>query len=423
MSEISYQTPGGTRIYCYKNPALHSFYISLFVRAGAVYEDENSAGIAHFLEHVSIRNVNKLYSYGLYSMLDREGIEFNATTYSDLVQFYVCGAKEKFAKGAEIISHVLSPLVLDSSEISAERRRIKAEIRESDDKSSLASFTSDIVFHDTPLAHSIIGTNKAIDKIGVKRLSEYAAEVLVSDNIFFYVTGSFTDDDISELSRLIDSHGISGGEKASNLALVPTDYFNRADEVYIKNTDITVMRFTFDVDMTACTVAESDLLYDLLLSGYNSRLFIEMSENRGIFYDISGAIERYRNIGSLYFYFELKEKDVYEAAELVVDILNSLKDERFADAECMKAAYVDNSYMLYDDVRELNFTFAYDNHVMEQGYTSVEDRKNRYADITSSRLAQLARMIFVRKNLTLTMKGSKSKTDSGRLLEILRRLG
>ncbi len=423
MGEKKHMTPRGTSVYCYRNPSLHSFYISLFIRAGAMYEDEASSGIAHFFEHAAIRNVNKLYSYGLYSMLDREGIEFNASTYSDLVQFYVSGASEKFKKGAEIISHVLAPISLDSKEIDSERKRIKAEIRESDDKTSLASFTSDIVFRSTPLARSIIGTNKAIDKIGVQRLSEYGRGILVSDNIFFYVTGNFTDEDIDELSQLIDSYEIEKGVKSSNSAVVPKDYFNRPEGVYVKNADITIMRFTFDIDMSVCTVAESDLLYDVLLTGYNSRLFIEMSEKRGIFYDISGAIERYRNIGSLYFYFELKEKDIYEAAGIVVDILNSLKDKERVDAECMKAAYVDNSYMLYDDARELNFTFSYDNHIMEQGYISVEDRKRRYADITSARLSELAGGVFRRKNLTLTMKGSKARINTDKLNDIIAELG
>lgn len=423
MVENRFQTPRGTTVYCYKNPSLHSFYISLFIRAGAVYEDEASSGIAHFFEHAAIRNVNKLYSYGLYSTLDREGIEFNASTYSDIIQFYVSGASRKFLKGAEIISHVLAPIVLESGEIDAERRRIKAEIRESDDKTSLASFTSRIVFAKTPLERSIVGTNKAIDKIGVQRLSEYGKSMLVSDNIFFYVTGNYSESDLPKLFEIIDSYNIDKGKRMSNMAAVPVDYFKRPNTVYVKNADITIMRFTFDVDMTACTVAESDLLYDLLLTGYNSRLFIEMSENRGIFYDISGAIERYRNIGSLYFYFELKEKDIYDAAELVVEILNSLKDESRVDSECMKAAYVDNADMLYDDARELNFTFAYDNHIMSQGYSSVEDRRARYSDITSSRISSLADSIFRRKKLTLTMKGNKKKIDTEKLNSIIGRLG
>ena len=80
-------TKNGIEIYSYKNPSLHSFFISLFLRAGSMYEEERDSGITHFLEHVAIRNVNKLSGGGLYAELDRRGVEFNASTYSSTLTF------------------------------------------------------------------------------------------------------------------------------------------------------------------------------------------------------------------------------------------------------------------------------------------------------------------------------------------------
>ena len=88
----------------------------------------------------------------------------------------------------------------------------------------------------------------------------------------------------------------------------------------------------------------------------------------------------------------------------------------------MKAGYVDNAYMLYDDSRELNFTFAYDNHIMGEKYLSVDERKNRYENITAKRISEVATEIFRLENLTLTMKGKVKKTDKERINKILRRL-
>ena len=59
--EKSYKTKNGIDIYGYKNSSQNGFFISLFLRAGSMYESERDSGITHFLEHVSIRNVNKLY--------------------------------------------------------------------------------------------------------------------------------------------------------------------------------------------------------------------------------------------------------------------------------------------------------------------------------------------------------------------------
>ena len=106
-----------------------------------MHEEDGESGITHFIEHALIRNVNKLEGGKMYSRLDKLGIEFNAGTYSEMVQFYTGGSVGHFGFAADMITKLLSPIVLNAGEIDAERRRIKAEIRENDDKTSLSTFS------------------------------------------------------------------------------------------------------------------------------------------------------------------------------------------------------------------------------------------------------------------------------------------
>ena len=418
--EQSRVTNNGVVIYDYKNPALHGFFISLYLRAGSMHEKQS--GITHFLEHAAIRNVGAMMGGELYSVLDRYGMEFNASTYSEMVQFYIGGASSNFSKGAEIITKVLEPIMLEKSEIDAERKRIKAEIRESDEKTSLAGFTGKIVFENTPLATGIIGTNKGIDRTTLAKLESYRKEILARENIFFYVTGNFEVRDIENLISYIEKATLASGVLRNNIAEVPEKFGKRDGEVYVKNADFTMVRFTFDIDMSKFSIAETDLVYDILLSGYNSKLFVEMSEKRGLFYDINGAFERYKNIGEFYFSYELKEKDIIEAISITVDILNSMKRNLVDEKECMKAVYVDNAYMLYDDPRELNFTFSYDNHIMGEQNASIEERREKYRKTTPERIREVANEIFKLENLTLTMKANAKKIDKEAIKNVLRGL-
>ena len=181
--EREYTTKSGVKIYSYKNPHQHGFYISLFVKAGTLYESECENGITHFLEHIAIRNVNAIRGGRLYAELDEYGIDFNASTYSEMVQFYVSGAKENFLRGASVLADILSPITLPQSEIEAERKRIRAEIREGDDKSSLVNFTSRIVFEGTSLSRPITGSASSVAKITKSRLEEYRQRVFLANNI------------------------------------------------------------------------------------------------------------------------------------------------------------------------------------------------------------------------------------------------
>ena len=410
----------GIKLYSYKNQSLGGFYISVFLRAGSMYESERDAGITHFLEHIAIRNVNAQMDGGLYEMLDRYGIEFNASTYSEMVHFYVSGAKSNFAVGAEIISKIFNPIVLSLDEIRTECDRIKAEIRENDERGSLVNFTSNIVHADTSLARSITGSTSSVSKITRTRLENYRKSVFTRENLFIYVTGAFTDADLDTLDSLVSLAQIGTGTPHENFAPVSAGFFNRKPCVFVKNADFTMARFTFDLDMTKMSVAESDLIYDILLGGYSSRFFIEMSERAGLFYDLSGATERYRNIGTLSFYYEIKPSQLYTAVEKTLEIVRSFVKNPPTEAECMKAGYVDNAYMLYDDMRELNFTMAYDNHVLDAGYSSVEERRDSYSAVTPERIAEISDMIFRPENLTLTLKGKATKIDKSRLENIIK---
>ena len=418
--ETTVYTKNGVAIYGYKNPSLHSFYISLFIKAGSMYEEERESGITHFLEHSIIRNVNSQMQGQLYRQLDIHGVEFNASTYSEMVQLYAYGASESFSFAADIFSLALSPIVLSGDDIAAERDRIKAEIREADDRTSLATFTQGIVHEGTSLSRPILGTLGSVSRITASKLEKYRRRVIGKDNIFFYVTGSYTDEDIAYLSELVGKAELYCGEARNNVAPVADRFFRRDGAVHLKNADFTMLRFNFDMDMSRLSLPATDLLYDLLLSGYNSRLFIEMSERRGLFYDLNGAVERYKNIGSFTFSYELRPDAVYTATEITLSILGELCTRLLTEEECMKAGYVKNAYMLYDDPRELNFTFAYDNHILDNGYLSLSDRADRYRAVTPELLRSTAREIFTRDNLTLTVKGNKRKIDTERLASIIR---
>ena len=406
----------GIEIYGYRNSAMHGFFLSLFFRGGSMYETEDESGITHFLEHVLVRNVNKLYGMRLYEILDRHGLEFNASTYAEMVQFYLSGASDNFKIAADAAVRLLEPIALSREEIDSERRRIKSEIRENDDKNTMSSFAMGEVFAGTTLKNSITGTNKSVDRITAKRLENYRKKQFTQDNLFFFVTGNYTDDDLAYLSDICACVLCEpSGEKRENIAPVPENFGKRGAGVAVKNGDYTAVRFNFDIDMKRVSSAVTDLVYDNLFAGYNSPFFIKMSEERGLFYDISGSTERYRNIATLYFSFEVRERDIYDAVKCSIDILKGFKKSVLNEKDCMKAGYTDNSGLLLDDVRELNFTFAYDTEIMKLPYSNVDERRAVYEKITPEDIRLGACEIFKPENLVLTVKGNKKKIDAERL--------
>ena len=422
MTEQKRIAKNGIPLYSMTNEHSHGVYISMFLKSGVMYEGEDECGITHFLEHIAIRNVSSLMGGELYRQLDEYGMDFNAATYNEMVQFYISGNSSTVRRASEIITSLLSPISLPREELEAERSRIKAEIREADDRTSLATFATSFVWENTTLERPITGTLGDVSRITVKRLEEYRRKTFTKDNLFFYVTGNASNDDLSYLLELIGSYSLCesdcGAAERSYDAPVPRSFGARPPEVRVKNADFTKLRYSFDVDMSRVSACELDVLYELVLGGYSSDFFIELSEKLGLFYDLSGAVEHYRNISQLYFTYELKASRLYEAVERTMELLERYASE-LPNERCMRAAYVDNAYMLLDDSRDLNFTFGYDNHVLELGYQGIEERRSAYAAITPERMREVAREVFRPENMTVAIKCSKKKTDIERLNSIL----
>lgn len=424
--EKKYSAKNGVAVYSYPNPTLNSFNISLYIKAGYIYESEEERGISHFLEHVLIRNINELMGGTLYPTLDRTGLELGAYTYPEMIQLSVQGARERFSLGGEIITRALLPITLSSSHVDTERRRIKAEIRESDDKNTLSYLASSTVHEGTPLAGSILGTNRTVDRITRTRLEKYRQRVISQENIFFYLTGSYTEEELASFTELVGSFSVSPtecGQIRTTTVPVSANFGRREPTVVVKSSDYTAAHFSFDVDMTRASACELDLIESILFSGFSAPFFVRMSEESGLVYDVSGGIERYRNIATLTFSFEVDSRKLETAIQMCVDILNSFMHKPLSEGECMKAPYVDNAPLLLDSARELNFTFAYENHISGLGYPSVEARRRAYLAVSPEDITRCAGEIFRPENLTLAIKGNKKKIDTERIRNILLRLG
>lgn len=409
----------GIKILSYKNTSVHSCHISLYVRAGCMYECPEENGITHFLEHLLYRNVNVLMGGSLYSTLDKLSIELGAATYNEMMQFNASGEYRGFRDMASIITKLFSPLVLDKSEFLAEQARVKAEIRESDDRAALATFVGAIVNEGTPLAGTILGTPGSISSLSFKRMEAYRREIFTADNVFLYVSGNFTDEELQYLCTLVEKFEPSVAQAHKNIAPVPEKFGKRELVPHIKNADFTMVRFNFDMDMSALNPGEDDLLYDVLLGGNNSRFYIELSEKRGVFYDVSGSVEKYKNIGSFSFTYEMRAGSLYEAIRLSLAILSDMKRRTLPEDECMKHGYVFGGELLLDDPRELGYTFAYDTEMMGYPYGDTKERSEMYKNITPERLREAASVIFKAENMVLGIKGAKRKIDTEKIKAII----
>lgn len=413
----------GVCVRLFPNPALHSFCLSLYVRAGSMFESERDNGITHLLEHLVFRSINRSMNGTLYSELDRLGLCFEGCTYKEFVRFTVSGAKEHFAEGSALLLKVLAPLTLTAEDIRTEKGRVKAEIREDGERTSLDYFTDRILYGETTLANTITGKASALDSMGITRLAAYHKVLFSANNIFFYATGAIEEQNMLAFLALSDRYPLDRETPTrENIAPVPADFGKRGGKVFLKNDPKRhIVRLSIDVDTKGVKDAELTLLYDLLFGeGESCRLHRALSEETGYIYSFRASLELYRNIGTIAVSYEIPPSLFVPSVTLMLKTVCEVKRGIGDALAYVKAPYTDNAYLMYDSDSDFNWNRAYESGILGLPYKTIEERAAAYAAVTPEAICALAKRLFVPDNMLLTLKGNKKTVDLHALEGLMR---
>jgi len=329
----------------------------------------------------------------------------------------------KFDECVKIITKIFEPYNISKDDFEIEKKRIKSEIREDNDKKSIIYIMNKAVWKGTNMTSTITGSNKSLDKLSLEQLEKFNKKILTSNNIFFYVTGSFSDENISNLKKSIEKYNLSPSKKEkSNEAPIPKNFFNRDNTIKVKKGDYTEIAFSFDINASKYSLAELDLLYDILFHGECSKVHQTLSNKTGLIYSYDSALELYKNIGHIYFSFEVKAKRLLEAVERIVLTLKKLKSGLHDELDFVKPSYRANAEINLDEPEKLNWIMGYEKHILRQNYDDTESRKIAHDKVTKERMNKIINEILISSNLVIAIKTEKKKDFESDIKKIIKKL-
>lgn len=412
-------SPNGVRIYSYPNPALHGFCLCLYVLGGSIYETDAENGVTHLVEHLVFRNANRIKNDRFYELLDSLGLEFNACTYKEFVRFTLSGATSHFCEACELMCLLLSPFSLSAGEIGLEKKRVSAEIREADDKNSLEYFSGGVVWENSSPARLISGSAACIRRLGVRRLEEFRQTLFSPENMFFFVTGGFPADGCRALARLVGERRLFSAPQKDNAVDVPSGFGKRGALVKIKRSPGHFCRFSFDVDMKKTSLPALYLLYDVLFSGENCRLFRKLCEDTGLVYSYDARLECYKNVGAVSFSYEVKPGDILRTVSVCAEVIRDVKTDLKGALALVLPGYTDNAGLLFDSPDDLNWTRGYNGHILGEYYPDEASRVRAYSKVSEQEVLETARSVLVPDNLVFTLKTDAKKPSSQEIFSVL----
>ncbi len=412
----------GVNIYSLLNPNLRSFCLCLYIRAGSIFETSANNGISHFFEHIVFRNLKSKYEK-FYEELALHGIDIQARTYKEFIQFEINGPAYEFRFGADVLSHIFDEIEISKDEFLKEKNRIKAEIREDGDRTSLDYHFNNLIWDGTEVEKGILGYCKVLDRISIKKLNEFRREIFSKDNFFIYITGNVASKDIALLKEKVKKLDIQENEsKRTNTITLNESFFNRNGKVEIKNDYWHYIKFGFDFDTRKFSGGVLDVLYCILFKSENALVYNYLSEDNPIIYSYDSLQEQYDNIGNLNFKFEVSKAKLLDGVKIVVDLLNDVKEGKFNFDASFKFETISVEIDL-DKPGSLNWNMAYYNHILKTDPVDYTDELyGRFRSVSKEQVMEAAKEIFQTKNMTVAIKGNKKKINVNEIETILKKL-
>jgi len=421
MQEQSYSI-NGINIHSLLNHNLRTFCLSLYIRAGSLFETSADNGISHLFEHIVFRNIKGKYE-NFYDQLALHGIDVQGTTYKEFIHFEINGPSNEFRFAIDILCGFFDEIKLTKIELDKEKKRIKAEIREKDERNSLDYYFNKLVWNGSEAEKNILGYCKIIDKISLKKLNEYRKECFSKENFFIYITGNVSQKDIDKLKEKVKPLGIQENKsKRANTITVNKGFFHRNCTVNVKNDYWHYIKIGFDIDNSKYSGGVLDILYSVLFKCDKALVYNYLSEDNPIIYSYDSTLEQYDNIGNINFKFEVEKTKLEDAVRIIVELLNDVKAGKFNFQANLKLEMSTVEIDL-DKPKNLNWDMAYFNHILKTDLVDYSDEfYGRFKNVTKEQVMEAAKEIFQTRNMTVAIKGNKKKIKVNEIEIILKAL-
>lgn len=411
----SYMTENGMMILAQAQHFCNSVTISLYVRAGILYEDINKRGISHLLEHMLFRSLSGMTQAELYENLRELGTTLYACTYRDCIKFEITVLSKYKKEAFELIASVFKPQCWKQNEISAEKNVVCKQIDYKFGNAFHDTFDKYVLQNDcwyTP----IMGNISMVKRISGKALMEWHKQVFQPNSACLAITGDFSELDLNNFIQIIEQYQ-EASAPFKPLDIVPAKLFHRDKfDIHLLSVkyDITQFSISFDVPPEYRKFAGA---FYYLLGLVTSKLSLKLREEEVITDEIEMYIEHYISFSRIVFQFYVDKDELGKGVQCFFTTLRHILNHiDLFDVNSIRQHDLKETENLQIQPSELNDIFAWNLFVRPP---KVPFSLKELQDITLSELKNAARQIFCSRNMVVVSEFNSKSIKKDEIMNIL----
>ena len=401
----------GLRIITGSMPEARSATISVYVGAGSRYEEDDEAGLSHFLEHMLFKGASRRPTARDISLaIDSFGGSHNAATDRELTVYYARVPLWATNTTIDILSDMIDAPTMDETELEKERLVILEELAGIEDSPpDLATILSDeTLWPGQPLGRNIGGTPEICRQLSHQSVSDYFASQYVPENIVISVAGRIEHEQITEeVERWLGTK--KSKPAASHRPAKPRNTTNRI-QIHQKDSEQAHLCIAFPGFARNDPNRYSATLFNALLGeGMSSRLFLELREERALVYDVHSWLGEYKDAGSLTIYAGCDPESASLVARLCLEqfehLINSIDEEELTKGKQMVKGHI---LLSSEDSRSIAAWLGGQELLMGK-ITTIEETIKQLDAVTIDDIRKVGRLLFQPDEATIAAVGPFKK--------------
>lgn len=377
-------------------------------KTGSKNENVANSGISHFLEHMFFKGTKKRPSaLAISSDMDTLGGEYNAFTNKEYTGYWFKIANNKLDKALEILSDMLFNSLFDSEEIEREKGVIIEELNmyEDNPRMHIEDIFESCLYGNTPAGWETIGTKKNILDFKRHDFINYLESQYGTKSAYIILAGGIKAGDRQLVEKLF--HTLKVNKYVVKPAVIENQKAPQM-EISHKKTDQAAM----SLGVRAFPVGHPDefklkLLSVILGGSMSSRLFINLRERNGLAYYVSTIVEAYSDSGYLTTSAGVPASKMEKAIKIILAEYKKTTKELVPAKELKRAKDMLQGRVLLQMEASDNLANWYARQaIYRKNIITPSEMMKKIKAVTPKQIRELARRIFVNKNLNLALIGN-----------------
>src|SRR2546423_733746 len=341
--------PNGLTIIVQEDHSAPVASVQAWCSTGSVDEDQHlGAGLSHILEHMLFKGTKTRSANQIAQSIQDVGGYINAYTSFDRTVFWIDVPKDGVSTALEVLADAMMNSNLPPDEYKKEQEVIRREFAmgmdDPDRMASLLLFATAYQRH--PYRFPVIGELEIYNQLTQEQVMQYYKTRYVPNNLTFVVVG---DVDAEKVRQQLGDLFKPYPEKSLKPVFIPSEppQLGRREVHREFSTELAHLAMAWHIpEVTSPDVPALDLLSTILGDGRSSRLYRRVREEAGLAFGVSAFSYTPGDPGLFGIDAALDPKKREAAEQLVLHILDEVKQSEVTAEELMKAKKMSLSHHL-----------------------------------------------------------------------------